>query len=65
MTTGLWGASRVIAIDTNKFRLDKALEFGATDTVEAGDNTAADVLELTGGVGVDVSIEAVSYPELC
>jgi hypothetical protein len=52
-----------IAIDTNKFRLDKALEFGATDTVEAGDNTAADVLELTGGVGVDVSIEAVGYPE--
>jgi len=62
LTTGLWGASRVIAIDSNKFRLDKALEFGATDTVEAGDNTA-DVLELTGGVGVDVSSEAVGYPE--
>jgi alcohol dehydrogenase len=30
--------------------------------VEAGDNIAADVLELTGGVGVDVSIEAVGYP---
>src|SRR5204863_65751 len=38
-------------------------EVGATDTVEAGDNTTADVLELTGGVGVDVSIEAVGYPE--
>ena len=35
LTTGLWGASRVIAIDTNKFRLDTALEFGATDTVNA------------------------------
>ena len=63
LTTGLWGASRVIAIDTNKFRLDKALEFGATDTVEAGDNTTAEVLALTNGVGVDVSIEAVGYPE--
>jgi hypothetical protein len=42
--------------------LDKALEFGATDTVEARDNTAADVLELTGGMGVDVKIEAVGYP---
>ena len=31
--------------------------------MEAGDNTAADVLELTGGTGVDVSIEAVGYPE--
>ena len=63
LTTGLWGAARVIAIDTNKFRLDKARDFGATDTVEAGDNTTADVLALTDGVGVDVSIEAVGYPE--
>ena len=29
LTTGLWGASRVIAVDTNKFRLDKARDFGA------------------------------------
>ena len=49
LTTGLWGASRVIAIDSNKFRLDKAMEFGATDTVEASDNTVADVRELVGG----------------
>jgi alcohol dehydrogenase len=63
LTTGLWGASRVIAVDTNKFRLDTARDFGATDTVEASDNTTAEVLELTGGVGVDVSIEAVGYPE--
>ncbi|MGD0242980.1 MAG: zinc-dependent alcohol dehydrogenase family protein [Streptosporangiaceae bacterium] len=63
MTTGLWGAARVIAIDSNKFRLDKALEFGATDAVEAGENVVAEVRALTGGVGVDVSIEAVGYPE--
>jgi len=47
LTTGRWGASRVIAVDSNKFRLDKALEFGATDTVEAGENTVADVMALT------------------
>src|SRR5207245_3337665 len=47
----------------NKFRLDKALEFGATETVEAGENTVADVMALTDGAGVDVSIEAVGYPE--
>ena len=29
--TGFWGASRVIAVDSDKFRLTKALEFGATD----------------------------------
>ena len=63
LTTGLWGASKVIAVDTNKFRLDKALEFGATDAVEVGPNTVADVIALTDGLGVDVSIEAVGYPE--
>jgi alcohol dehydrogenase len=63
LTTGLWGASRVIAIDSNKFRLEKALEFGATDTVEVGPNTVADVISLTDGLGVDVAIEAVGYPE--
>jgi alcohol dehydrogenase len=39
------------------------MEFGATDAVEASDNTVADVRELAGGNGVDVSIEAVGYPE--
>ncbi len=63
LTTGLWGASRVIAVDTNKFRLTKALEFGATDAVEAGPGIATDVLGLTDGLGVDVSIEAVGFPE--
>jgi hypothetical protein len=33
-------AARVFS-SMRKFRLDKALESGATDTVEAGDNTAA------------------------
>ena len=63
LTTGLWGASRVIAVDTNKFRLDKAREFGATDTVEAGDTAIADVKAMTDGLGVDVAIEAVGLPE--
>jgi alcohol dehydrogenase len=63
LTTGLWGASRVIAIDSNKFRLEKALEFGATDAFEAGPGAAGDVIALTDGLGVDVAIEAVGYPE--
>jgi alcohol dehydrogenase len=63
LTTGLWGAARVIAIDANKFRLDKALEFGATDVVEAGPGVVDQVRALTDGQGADVSIEAVGYPE--
>ena len=63
LTTGLWGASKVIAIDSNKFRLEKALEFGATDVVEVGPGTVGDVIGLTDGLGVDVAIEAVGYPE--
>jgi alcohol dehydrogenase len=63
LTTGLWGASKVIAVDTNKFRLEKAIEFGATDTVEAGPGAVDEVISLTDGLGVDVAIEAVGYPE--
>jgi alcohol dehydrogenase len=63
LTMGLWGASRVIAIDSNKFRLEKAIEFGATDAVEVGPTVVADVLSRTDGLGVDVAIEAVGYPE--
>ena len=63
LTTGLWGASKVIAIDSNKFRLEKALDFGATDVVEAGPNAVAETLSLTDGLGVDVAIEAVGYPQ--
>ena len=63
LTTGLWGASKVIAVDTNKFRLTKALEFGATDAGEASPGAVEEVRALTDGLGVDVSIEAVGYPQ--
>lgn len=63
LTTSLWGASRVIAIDTNEFRLQKAKEFGATDVVVAGEGAVEKVKEMTdGGLGVDVAMEAVGYP---
>lgn len=63
LTTGLHGASKVIGIDTNEFRLEKAKEFGATDVVKAGEGAREEVLALTDGLGVDVAIEAVGYPE--
>ena len=63
LTTSLWGAARTIAVDSNKFRLEKAVEFGATDTVEAGPNAVSEIMAMTDGLGVDVAIEAVGYPE--
>jgi alcohol dehydrogenase len=64
LTTGLWGASKVIAIDTNKFRLETAMEFGATDVLEAGPGLVSEVKAMTDDdLGVDVAIEAVGFPE--
>ncbi|TFD65043.1 zinc-dependent alcohol dehydrogenase family protein [Cryobacterium sp. Hb1] len=62
-TAGLYGAASIIAIDLDENRLERARDFGATDTVVSG---AADwkdqVLALTDGAGVDVAIEAVGIP---
>lgn len=63
MTTGLYGASRVIAIDLDDNRLEMAKSFGATDLVNSGsDDWRAQVLDMTDGLGVDVAIEAVGIP---
>ncbi|MGH9068629.1 MAG: S-(hydroxymethyl)mycothiol dehydrogenase, partial [Acidimicrobiales bacterium] len=60
----LAGAARIIAVDTEAAKLEKARGFGATDTVDA---SAADVVEairdLTGGHGADVVVDAVGRPE--
>ena len=62
MTAASAGASRVIAVDGNKFRLEQSREFGATDTVDvgSGDEVVAEINKLSrGNLGVDVAIEAV------
>lgn len=60
----LAGASRIIAIDTNPAKLERARLFGATETVVSGPNfPAAEVLDLTRG-GVDHAFEAVGSPAL-
>jgi S-(hydroxymethyl)glutathione dehydrogenase/alcohol dehydrogenase len=56
------GASRIIAIDTNDWKLDLARELGATDSINAdAGNPVAEVLEMTGG-GVDYAFEAIGLP---
>lgn len=65
MTAAAAGASKVIAVDGNKFRLEQSREFGATDTIDAGsgeDVVAALKAHSSDGLGVDVAIEAVGIP---
>ena len=61
----LAGARQVIAVDLDSKKLEWAARFGATDVVDAskGDPVEA-IRELTGGLGVDVAIEAVGRPEV-
>ena len=63
MTAGLYGASRIIAVDLDDNRVQQARGFGATDGVNSGDAGWQDeVLSMTDGLGVDVAIEAVGMP---
>ncbi len=53
------GAGRVIAVDTQPFKLDLAMSMGATDVVNASEGDAVmKVHELTGG-GADFSFECI------
>lgn len=59
--SGLYGASKIIAVDTLDYRLDVAREFGA-ETVNASNmDTEERIMEMTGGMGVDVGIEAAGF----
>lgn len=64
LTAKFYSPAKIVMIDVDEGRLAVAREIGATDTVVSSDGSAADkVMELTGGRGVDVAIEAVGAPE--
>ena len=64
MTAQLYTPGQIIAIDLSDARLEKAREFGADVTINNGrEDALALVMELTGGLGADVAIEAVGVPE--
>ena len=64
MTAKLYTPGQIVAIDLSDARLVKAREFGADATINNGTEDAlALVIELTGGLGADVAIEAVGVPE--
>jgi len=52
------GAGRIIAIDRVPAKLELAKTFGATDVIQAGEDTVKQVIELTSG-GVHHSFEAI------
>ena len=60
----LHSPSHIVAIDLAAGRLDAAKQFGADIVVNSGEEDPfARVMDLTGGLGADVTIEAVGVPE--
>ncbi len=55
----LSGASRVIVSEPKPARQQLARELGASEVLDGGDDVRDQVLDLTGGLGADVSFEAV------
>jgi alcohol dehydrogenase len=63
LTAQFFSPASIIMIDLDDKRLAVAKEFGATTSINSEDgDTARHVMELTGGAGVDVAIEAVGSP---
>jgi len=65
MAAAAAGAARIIVSDVVSSRLDLAARLGATDMVDATEGTAVEqIRELTGGQGVDFSVESTGIPEV-
>ena len=63
MGARLFSPSHIVAIDLADSRLEAAKQFGADVIVNnSREDAAAIIAELTGGLGADVSIEAVGVP---
>ena len=60
----LAGATTIIAIDTDGKKLEWAKEFGATHTINAGEQDVVEAVRaLTDGNGANVVVDAVGRPE--
>jgi S-(hydroxymethyl)glutathione dehydrogenase/alcohol dehydrogenase len=60
----LRGASQIIAVDVSAEKLEDAVRFGATSTVDATKEDTVDALVgMSDGRGVDIAIEAIGNPE--
>jgi alcohol dehydrogenase len=69
ITAKLYGPGRIVAVDLDNSRLERAKEFGADVTINnSSENVVERVQEMTDGLGADVVMEAVGVPatfELC
>jgi len=69
LTAQFYSPAGIIAIDLDDNRLDVAMRFGATATINSADGKAVETLmKMTGKRGVDTVIEAVGIPatfDLC
>lgn len=69
LTAQFYSPGRLVMVDMDENRLAVARQFGATDTINVSKGTAVqELMDMTGGVGVDVAIEAVGIPatfDLC
>lgn len=54
----LRGAERIFVVDTTAERLELARRWGATDLIQASENTVAEIVEATDGMGADYTFEA-------
>lgn len=63
LTSQFYSPGRIVMIDMDPARLELAVQFGATDTIQVGaEDPVARIMELTENLGVDVAIEAVGVP---
>ncbi|KAJ4963998.1 hypothetical protein NE237_023937 [Protea cynaroides] len=59
-----FGASEIIAVDVQDEKLENAKKLGATHTVNAVKEDVIDrIKEITGGMGVDIAVEALGKPQ--
>jgi S-(hydroxymethyl)glutathione dehydrogenase / alcohol dehydrogenase len=54
----LQGAERIVCVDLSEERLELARGQGATDTLVGGPDAVERIVELTGGLGADYTVEA-------
>lgn len=58
------GAARIIAVDLSVDKMEMARAFGATDNVSGNGDPVKEILDMTGGIGVDYAFEVVGNGKL-
>lgn len=62
ITAKLYGPGRIVAVDLDNSRLERAQEFGADVVINnSSENAVERVQEMTDGLGADVVMEALGY----